>query len=35
MGEGPVPLRKIAEEQNLSEAYLEQLNPTCYATAEW
>ncbi|ARK26054.1 transcriptional regulator [Sporosarcina sp. P37] len=26
-GEGPVPLRKIAEEQNLSEAYLEQLIP--------
>ncbi|MDW0117434.1 Rrf2 family transcriptional regulator [Sporosarcina thermotolerans] len=27
-GEGPLPLRKIAEEQNLSEAYLEQLIPT-------
>ena len=26
-GKGPVPLRKIAEEQNLSEAYLEQLIP--------
>ncbi len=26
-GEGPVPLRKIAEEQALSEAYLEQLIP--------
>lgn len=26
-GEGPVPLRKIAEEQQLSEAYLEQLIP--------
>jgi Rrf2 family transcriptional regulator, cysteine metabolism repressor len=26
-GEGPVPLRKIAEEQELSEAYLEQLIP--------
>lgn len=26
-GEGPVPLRKIAEEQKLSEAYLEQLIP--------
>lgn len=26
-GEGPVPLRKIAEQQNLSEAYLEQLIP--------
>ncbi|CAM3112835.1 Rrf2 family transcriptional regulator [Filibacter tadaridae] len=26
-GEGPIPLRKIAEEQNLSEAYLEQLIP--------
>lgn len=26
-GEGPVPLRKIAEEQSLSEAYLEQLIP--------
>lgn len=26
-GEGPVPLRQIAEEQNLSEAYLEQLIP--------
>ncbi|MBB4825809.1 Rrf2 family cysteine metabolism transcriptional repressor [Sporosarcina luteola] len=26
-GEGPLPLRKIAEEQNLSEAYLEQLIP--------
>lgn len=26
-GEGPVPLRKIAEEQDLSEAYLEQLIP--------
>ncbi|MFS0575310.1 Rrf2 family transcriptional regulator [Sporosarcina sp. 179-K 3D1 HS] len=26
-GQGPVPLRKIAEEQNLSEAYLEQLIP--------
>ncbi|WP_342511172.1 Rrf2 family transcriptional regulator [Sporosarcina sp. FSL K6-1522] len=26
-GEGPVPLRKIAEEQTLSEAYLEQLIP--------
>lgn len=24
-GEGPLPLRKIAEEKNLSEAYLEQL----------
>lgn len=24
-GEGPVPLRQIAEEKNLSEAYLEQL----------
>ena len=27
IGEGPVPLRKIAEEQKLSEAYLEQLIP--------
>lgn len=26
-GEGPVPLRQIAEEQSLSEAYLEQLIP--------
>lgn len=26
-GEGPVPLRQIAEEQALSEAYLEQLIP--------
>ncbi|GKV54380.1 Rrf2 family transcriptional regulator [Sporosarcina sp. NCCP-2222] len=26
-GEGPLPLRKIAEEHNLSEAYLEQLIP--------
>lgn len=26
-GEGPVPLRKIAEEQSLSEAYLEHLIP--------
>lgn len=26
-GEGPVPLRRIAEEQQLSEAYLEQLIP--------
>lgn len=26
-GEGPVPLRQIAEEQDLSEAYLEQLIP--------
>ncbi|MBE1554620.1 cysteine metabolism transcriptional regulator CymR [Sporosarcina limicola] len=26
-GEGPIPLRKIAEEQGLSEAYLEQLIP--------
>jgi Rrf2 family transcriptional regulator, cysteine metabolism repressor len=26
-GEGPVPLRKIAEDQKLSEAYLEQLIP--------
>lgn len=26
-GEGPIPLRQIAEEQNLSEAYLEQLIP--------
>jgi Rrf2 family cysteine metabolism transcriptional repressor len=26
-GEGPIPLRKIAEEQELSEAYLEQLIP--------
>ena len=26
-GKGPVPLRKIAEEQKLSEAYLEQLIP--------
>lgn len=26
-GEGPVPLRKIAEEHTLSEAYLEQLMP--------
>ncbi len=26
-GEGPIPLRQIAEEQSLSEAYLEQLIP--------
>lgn len=26
-GEGPIPLRQIAEEQQLSEAYLEQLIP--------
>lgn len=26
-GEGPVPLRQIAEDQSLSEAYLEQLIP--------
>lgn len=26
-GTGPIPLRQIAEEQNLSEAYLEQLIP--------
>lgn len=26
-GEGPVPLRKIAADKNLSEAYLEQLIP--------
>lgn len=26
-GDGPVPLRQIAEEQSLSEAYLEQLIP--------
>lgn len=27
LGDGPIPLRKIAEEQGLSEAYLEQLIP--------
>ena len=26
-GDGPIPLRQIAEEQSLSEAYLEQLIP--------